>query len=267
MDRHIIGWISQHSNFTPRGLKNYNWVGWHDWNSAEIPAWDATKRCNAVGKHSDKAREILLDSAEELFALHGIDAVSNRRIAEHAGTANHSAVAYHFGDRDELLRALLNRHREEMGKRRRDLIATLPDDAGVRDILACMIMPWIEYLASRPIPSWHARFLFQVRSVPSVAEALGSSVVESPEIEALIHRMQSALEHVPREVVRGRSLILGPMVLGVCASYEAQIQSGERVPDWRGIGYFFIDSCSGMLTAPVTHPEDFLDFPEEPYLV
>lgn len=220
-----------------------------------------------MGKHSDKAREVLLDSAEELFALHGIDAVSNRRITEHAGTANHSAIAYHFGDRDALLRALLSRHREEMSKRRLDLIATLPDDAGVRDILACMILPWIEYLASRPMPSWHARFLFQVRSVPSVAEVLESSLMASPEVEALIHRMQAALDHVPPEVVRGRALILGPMVLGVCASYEGQIQNGERVPNWRGVGYFFIDSCSGMLSAPVTHPEDYITFPEGPYLL
>lgn len=208
-----------------------------------------------------------MDSAEELFALHGIDAVSNRRITEHAGTANHSAIAYHFGDRDALLRALLSRHREEMSKRRLDLIATLPDDAGVRDILACMILPWIEYLASRPMPSWHARFLFQVRSVPSVAEVLESSLMASPEVEALIHRMQAALDHVPPEVVRGRALILGPMVLGVCASYEGQIQNGERVPNWRGVGYFFIDSCSGMLSAPVTHPEDYITFPEGPYLL
>ncbi|WP_425864473.1 TetR/AcrR family transcriptional regulator [Arthrobacter sp. TWP1-1] len=220
-----------------------------------------------MGQHSDKARETLLDAAEELFALHGIDAVSNRRITEHAGTANHSAIAYHFGDRDELLRALLSRHRGEMGKRRLDLIATLPDDAGVRDILACMILPWIEYLASRPMPSWHARFLFQVRSVPSVAEVLESSLTANPEVEALIHRMQAALDHVPPEVVRGRALILGPMVLGVCASYEGQIQNGERIPNWRGVGYFFIDSCSGMLTAPVTHPEDFITFPEGPYLL
>jgi AcrR family transcriptional regulator len=221
----------------------------------------------SMGQHSDKARETLLDAAEELFALHGIDAVSNRRITEHAGTANHSAIAYHFGDRDELLRALLSRHREEMSKRRLDLIATLPDDAGVRDILACMILPWIEYLASRPTPSWHARFLFQVRSVPSVAEVLGSSLTASPEVEALIHRMQAALDHVPPEVVRGRSQVLGPMVLGICAGYEARVQNGEEEPNWTAVGYFFIDSCSGMLMAPVTHPQDYLTFPATPYLL
>lgn len=220
-----------------------------------------------MGQHTDKARETLLDAAEELFALHGIDAVSNRRITEHAGTANHSAIAYHFGSRDELVGVLLSRHREEMSRRRMELISALADDAGVREIIACMILPWIEYLASRQVPSWHARFLFQVRSVPSVAEVLGSSHTSSPEIEGLIHRMQAALEHVPPEVVRGRSSILGPMVLGVCAGYEERIQNGAEEPNWTAVGYFFIDSCTGMLAAPVTHPEDYLTFPPTPYLI
>lgn len=58
-----------------------------------------------MGSYGDRVRQALLDSAEELFAAHGIDAVSNRRIAEHAGNSNHSAVNYHFGSRDELIRA------------------------------------------------------------------------------------------------------------------------------------------------------------------
>lgn len=49
-----------------------------------------------MGSYGDRVRQALLDSAEELFAAHGIDAVSNRRIAEHAGNSNHSAVNYHF---------------------------------------------------------------------------------------------------------------------------------------------------------------------------
>lgn len=220
-----------------------------------------------MGRHSDKAREALLDAAEELFARHGVDAVSNRRITEHAGTANHSAIAYHFGDRDELVRALLNRHLEEMNRRRAQLVATLAADAGLRDILACMILPWIEYLATRSVPSWHARFLFQVRTIPSVAAVLATSAGASPDVEALIQRMQAELGHLPPQVVRGRSSVLGPMVLGVCAGYEERIQNGEEEPNWTAVGYFFIDSCSGMLSAPVTHPQDYLTFPPAPYLL
>lgn len=219
-----------------------------------------------MGRHSDKAREVLLDAAAELFAIHGIDAVSNRRITEHAGTANHSAIAYHFGDRDGLLRALLSRHLEEMNRRRAVLISNLANDAELRDLLACMVLPWIQYLADRPVPSWHARFLFQMRTIPSMTDVLKASAGLSPEVTALMHRVESALGDLPTSVVRGRAAILGPMVLGICAAYEERVQKGEE-PNWTGVGYFLIDSCSGMLTAPVTHPDEYVTFPEELFLL
>ena len=78
-----------------------------------------------VSRHGEKAREILLDAAEELFARYGIDAVSNRKIAEHAGTANHSAIKYHFGSRQDLLEAMLQRAMDGMRRCR----ASLPSAA------------------------------------------------------------------------------------------------------------------------------------------
>lgn len=220
-----------------------------------------------MGRHSDHARETLLDAAEELFAQFGIDAVSNRRITEHAGTANHSAIAYHFGGREGLMRALLGRHLEEMDRRRVAFIAALPKDAGVRDLLACMILPWIEHLASLPVPSWRARFLFQMRTVPSFAETVSGSTSSNPAVDELVGRMQAALADLPPGVVRGRSTILGPMVLGVCAGYEKRVHDGLAEPNWTAVGYFFIDSCAGMLSAPVTHPDEYITFPVTPYLL
>ncbi len=220
-----------------------------------------------MGAHSDKAREVLLDAAEELFARHGIDAVSNRRITEHAGTANHSAIAYHFGGRDEMMRALLGRHLEEMNRRRTAMIAAFGDDAGVRELLAAMILPWLDHLASLPAPSWRARFLFQVRSVPSMADSLSGVAVGSPEVENLIQRLQAALGDIPAEVIRSRSMILGSMVLGVSASYEESIQTQGTTPNWTAVGYFFIDACTGMLSAPATHPDEFTSIPSVAYLL
>ncbi|MCC9197607.1 helix-turn-helix domain-containing protein [Arthrobacter sp. zg-Y820] len=211
-----------------------------------------------MGQHGEHAREVLLDAAEELFARFGIDAVSNRRIAEHAGTANHSAVAYHFGGRDELLHALITRHTVDTDRRRTALVSTLADDAGLSDLLACLVLPWTEHLAALPVPSWRARFIHQMRTVPSMHEVLSRSAVASPATDALVKRIEALLGTTPRTVLHGRSWILGNMVLGVCSEYEARIQDGTEPANWTGVGYFLIDSCAGMLSAPVTHPGDFL---------
>jgi AcrR family transcriptional regulator len=48
----------------------------------------------------------ILAAAERLIGSHGLDGVSTRQITIAAGMGNNSAVAYHFGDREGLLRAI-----------------------------------------------------------------------------------------------------------------------------------------------------------------
>ncbi len=50
-------------------------------------------------------------AAEQLFAEHGVDGARTRDITERAGQANSSALHYHFGSRDGLLRAILAEHK------------------------------------------------------------------------------------------------------------------------------------------------------------
>ena len=55
------------------------------------------------------ARRSLVAAGERLFAERGIRAVSLREINKAAGQRNSSALHYHFGSREGLLRALLAR--------------------------------------------------------------------------------------------------------------------------------------------------------------
>ena len=166
-----------------------------------------------------------------------------------------------------MLRTLISRHLEDTNTRRTVLLERLPADAALPELLTAMILPWVDHLDSLPVPSWRARFLHQIRSVPSVHNVLSTSDGASPAMEELIRRTQSAASGVPPSVLYGRSSILGSMVLGVCAEYEARLQDGVETPNWTGVGYFLIDACAGMLAAPVTRPGDFLARPSSVYLL
>jgi len=77
---------------------------------------------------SASARRIV-EVAERLFALHGIDGVSLRQIAAAAGTANNSAVNYHFGSKEGLIAAIFQYRLPQLTSERKMLAARCdPDD-------------------------------------------------------------------------------------------------------------------------------------------
>ncbi|MFI9838822.1 TetR family transcriptional regulator [Nonomuraea sp. NPDC051941] len=63
-------------------------------------------------------RDVILATAERLFAERGIHAVSNRQISETAGQGNSAAVGYHFGAKADLVRAIARKHTGEMERLR-----------------------------------------------------------------------------------------------------------------------------------------------------
>jgi AcrR family transcriptional regulator len=60
----------------------------------------------------------LLLSAERLVAIHGPSGVSLRQIANEAGSSNNSAIQYHFGSKEALLRAVVTHRLNELTQRR-----------------------------------------------------------------------------------------------------------------------------------------------------
>ena len=70
----------------------------------------------------EETRRDLVAAAERLFAGHGVDTPSLREITREAGQRNTSALQYHFGDRDELLRAVLAKHERDVDRNREALL-------------------------------------------------------------------------------------------------------------------------------------------------
>ncbi|WP_040165670.1 TetR/AcrR family transcriptional regulator [Microbacterium gorillae] len=209
-------------------------------------------------QHTERTRDALLRSAEELFAREGVEAVSNRRIAEHAGAANHSAVAYHFGSRDDLLRALLERDRDRMALRRDELDRELGRGASMHDVITARILPWIELLAEQPTPSWRARFLEQVSALPEGAALLRENAIAAAGLDDLLDRDAFTDVDLAPSVRRARAGIVGAMVLRACAEYEQRREDGTAEGDWLAMGYFLIDAATGLVTAPATPRADFV---------
>ena len=86
----------------------------------------------------------LLDAAERLFAEHGIANVSVRAIVTEAGQRNESALHYHFGNRNGLIRALHRNRSALVRKRRRKLLDELlarTNEPSIREACDVLVRP------------------------------------------------------------------------------------------------------------------------------
>ena len=94
------------------------------------------------------ARETLLDTAERLFAEHGLEGTSLRSINGEAGLSS-AALHYHFGTKAALVESLLERQMPALMERRGELLATLDDRPGpptTREVLSALLEPQVELL-------------------------------------------------------------------------------------------------------------------------
>lgn len=193
----------------------------------------------------------LLDAAERLFAEQGIHVVSDRRIAEAAGNSNHSAVRYYFGGREGLIRALLDRHREQTNPLRSELFANAHS---LLDDIRALVMPTTAALAELPSPSWRARFLAQAQHDPStmaiMAEESDDPFPAREVYASIVHR----LDHLDPEIVRGRAELMNHLVATTCAALESRSARSGETPEWQETGDFLCDAIAGMLQAPTNRP-------------
>ena len=98
----------------------------------------------------ENTRQALMRSAERLFAAEGLQNVTSRAVVEASGQKNESALQYHFGNRDGLIREIHAYWAREIGGLRAVMLESLAKDAGLRDIVAFMVKPTFELGRSNP---------------------------------------------------------------------------------------------------------------------
>ncbi len=88
-------------------------------------------------------KEQIVIAAERLFAARGLDGVSLRQIGAAAGNGNNSAVQYHFGTKEQLVKAIFEYRQPQLDERRRLLVERRrPSD--LRSLVECYMLPTLE---------------------------------------------------------------------------------------------------------------------------
>jgi AcrR family transcriptional regulator len=204
-------------------------------------------------------RDKLIDAAARLFAERGIDSVSLAEIVRESGQRNASAVQYHFGGRDDLLLAILERYVPVLRARRLELLGIAESSASDPRPAAEAIVRPVTELAQR---GWRERAYLQIGTelmgtLDRAPRAVRSVLRKTAGFEAMA-LLAKRCPPLPAEIWSERSRLMYPFIGRAAADRARRLdQLGARaiakevLPDDQFVDNL-VDMLLGAMTAPTT---------------
>lgn len=206
-------------------------------------------RNNEAGQET---RERLLDAAERLFAERGLDAVSVRDITE-AADANTAAIHYHFGSKQDLIAATLERRADVLGHRRAELLDELEERPSIdlRDVVQALVRPTAELATSSDGGRNYVAFL---AALGSHAELMPVVIgLFDPYTERFLQTLARVTPNLPEDVRLLRFAVGKDLINRVLGQPNGQVHLWiERQSP--GADAFIIDSLLDMLVGVFQGP-------------
>jgi AcrR family transcriptional regulator len=202
-------------------------------------------------------REKLISAAEQLFAERSIDGVSLRQINSAAGQRNSTALQYHFGGRSGLIRAVLDKHRDEIETRRHALLDEYEGTGGgdLRLLAAALVRPVAAELADPDGGRAYLRIMAQLVNRPGRPEPSR----ETTDPTDSIYRWRQLVAPLLPEVSRNR---LHLRWVALRTTYVELARRAEEPPatDDRLFTSYLIDLVTSVLST--TASDETLDYLE-----
>jgi AcrR family transcriptional regulator len=214
-----------------------------------------SRKSERAGKVST-TRDTILDTAERLFAEHGVQGVSNRQIGEAAGQGNNAAVNYHFGTKTDLVRAIARKHATRIEQLRAGMVEGITEAGDLRQWVACLVRPTTAYLQELGSPTWYARFSAQITTDPALREVMTEESQPSPALAQTIEGFRRCSPDLPADVRAERGDMARQLLIHMTAERERALAEGSRTrrDTWQEAATGLIDGITGLWLAPVTPP-------------
>ncbi len=174
-----------------------------------MPTADRTDTGTKLGK------DALLDAAARLFDEVGVDAVSINELVRASGHRNRSAVSYHFGTRDDVVRAVAERSMTAPDRRRHELLdelLTASPDPTLTELATVVLQPLSEQFATLE-GRRHLRLLDQLLGHPRLLATAQQVLAGNSSLERTAGLVRSQLDHLTPEFRRERLELLVTFVI------------------------------------------------------
>lgn len=177
------------------------------------------------------ARERLISAADTLFTTEGIEGVSQRRILVEAGQRNQSAIQYHFGSRQGLIRAVLERRVMRVNERRVRMIDAIRDRGlppTLEQVVEAMVRPFTAQLLDGPDGRQYFRMFAEIMHDPSLS--LSEIVRDKNEgLMTLLGWLEGLLPGMPPAVLKTRLYAMTWMLVGTLSEWDRDNLRADRV--------------------------------------
>lgn len=204
-----------------------------------------------MARTANETRDKLITIGQRLFAEQGVFRVPLRMVIDQAGQKNTSALHYHFGGREGLLAAIVDRHNSGIEDERADMLATIRRDAREADIpsvVRAFVLPF-----ARKLETAEGReFLRVVAQLSDLFDSWDDGPPTTPaQAHAAMVMVMDAIPEQPAAVRRERVTTMLMLVADALALRARQIdqQRPLHLADDVFVGNL-IDMSVGALRAP-----------------
>jgi AcrR family transcriptional regulator len=186
----------------------------------------------------EDTRERLLNAAEQLFAEHGISGTTLRALTR-AANANLAAVHYHFGGKEGLLDAVVERRATPMNQERIRELDELERSAGsgapaVEDILRAFFLPGLRTIEREEPETIDLLTRLSARITCEPPEAIEALVRKhfGEVMRRFVEALQRALRELRKEVVDDRfRFVIGTLSHVFSGTFDLDVIPGHPVCD------------------------------------
>ena len=194
-------------------------------------------------------KEQIVLTAERLFSERGLEGVSLRHIGVAAGNGNHSVVQYHFGSKNQLVRAIVEYRLSHLDEQRRILTA-LRRPGDLRSAVECYVLPILEQ--GEQEGNHYLSFVAMLQQHPDSRMCEGISKDLQVSTRAFRHHIERQLSDIP-EPLRSHRIRAGiALSVLVSADRERTQAAGLNVLPFAAQVTDLFDSLVRFLGAPVS---------------
>ncbi len=197
-------------------------------------------------KDSTATKLRLLDAAERLIGERGPEGVSMREISAAAEQANNNAAAYHFGSRDGIIGAVLDRRMADIDRCRTAMVDALGPEPSMEELVRTLVVPLAEHGRRHPhFLAFHA----QLRVSPGYTHLVSHERPHSPSYHTFASQLAPHLGHLSAEQAAERRWLLGVLIIHGVAEAAAAPENHPH-DDWDAVVDGIVHACVTLLRSP-----------------